>query len=193
MLHILWLGISNGMVRYIPGEGCQVFTKSDGLQSDQFLPNAGIKASDGKIYIGSVNGFNAFYPHQIKTNHVRPPVVITALEIFNKQIPVGNKLLPKSLNQLEELVLSYKENAFSLLYASLSYCTPNKNKYAYKLEGFEKIGSCGQIGVSGLILGAYIVPVFVKSFQTALFCIGLHSFRIRHPLHHQTDREETYG
>ena len=30
---------------------------------------------------------------------------------------------------------------------------------------FEKIGSCGQIGVSGLILGAYIVPVFVKSFQ----------------------------
>ena len=66
-----------------------------------------------KIYIGSVNGFNAFYPHQIKTNHVRPPVVITALEIFNKQIPVGNKLLPKSLNRLEELELSYKENAFS--------------------------------------------------------------------------------
>ena len=40
----------------------------------------------------------------------------------------------EGLNQLEELELSYKENAFSLLYASLSYCTPNKNKYAYKLD-----------------------------------------------------------
>ena len=126
------------LVRYTPGEGCRVFTKSDGLQSEQFLPNAALKASDGKIYIGSVNGFNAFYPHQIKTNVMLPPVIITELEIDNKEIQTGNKLLPKSLNQLEELELSYKENAFSLLYASLSYCTPNKNKYAYKLEGFDK-------------------------------------------------------
>lgn len=103
---------------------------------------------------------NAFYPHQIKTNHVRPPVVITALEIFNKQIPVGNKLLPKSLNQLEELELSYKENAFSLLYASLSYCTPNKNKYAYKLEGFDKdwnyVGSQNKATYTNLPAGTYL-------------------------------------
>ncbi len=135
---ILWLTTTKGLVRYTPGEGCRVFTKSDGLQSEQFLPNAALKASDGKIYIGSVNGFNAFYPHQIKTNVMLPPVIITELEIDNKEIQTGNKLLPKSLNQLEELELSYKENAFSLLYASLSYCTPNKNKYAYKLEGFDK-------------------------------------------------------
>ena len=72
----------------------------------------------------------------------KAPVIITELEIDNKEIQTGNKLLPKSLNQLEELELSYKENAFSLLYASLSYCTPNKNKYAYKLEGdFPPTGS----------------------------------------------------
>ena len=117
---ILWLTTTKGLVRYTPGEGCRVFTKSDGLQSEQFLPNAALKASDGKIYIGSVNGFNAFYPHQIKTNVMLPPVIITELEIDNKEIQTGNKLLPKSLNQLEELELSYKENAFSLLYASLS-------------------------------------------------------------------------
>ena len=54
------------LVRYTPGEGCRVFTKSDGLQSEQFLPNAALKASDGKIYIGSVNGFNAFYPIRLR-------------------------------------------------------------------------------------------------------------------------------
>lgn len=80
---ILWLTTTKGLVRYTPGEGCRVFTKSDGLQSEQFLPNAALKASDGKIYIGSVNGFNAFYPHQIKTNVMLPPVIITELEIDN--------------------------------------------------------------------------------------------------------------
>lgn len=83
---ILWLTTTKGLVRYTPGEGCRVFTKSDGLQSEQFLPNAALKASDGKIYIGSVNGFNAFYPHQIKTNVMLPPVIITELEIDNKEI-----------------------------------------------------------------------------------------------------------
>lgn len=67
---ILWLTTTKGLVRYTPGEGCRVFTKSDGLQSEQFLPNAALKASDGKIYIGSVNGFNAFYPHQIKRSSI---------------------------------------------------------------------------------------------------------------------------
>ncbi len=62
---ILWLTTTKGLVRYTPGEGCRVFTKSDGLQSEQFLPNAALKASDGKIYIGSVNGFNDFYTQQI--------------------------------------------------------------------------------------------------------------------------------
>lgn len=219
---ILWLTTTKGLVRYTPGEGCRVFTKSDGLQSEQFLPNAALKASDGKIYIGSVNGFNAFYPHQIKTNVMLPPVIITELEIDNKEIQTGNKLLPKSLNQLEELELSYKENAFSLLYASLSYCTPNKNKYAYKLEGFDKdwnyVGSQNKATYTNLPAGTYLFKVkatnndgiwnekrnqsenhhppsflLVHRFQTALFYIGLHSFRIRHPLHHQTDREETYG
>lgn len=84
---ILWLTTTKGLVRYTPGEGCRVFTKSDGLQSEQFLPNAALKASDGKIYIGSVNGFNAFYPHQIKTNVMLPPVIITELEIDNKENP----------------------------------------------------------------------------------------------------------
>lgn len=161
--YILWLTTTKGLVRYIPGEGCQVFTKSDGLQSDQFLPNAGLKASDGKIYIGSVNGFNAFYPHQIKTNHVRPPVVITELEIFNKQISVRDDLLPKALNRLEKLELSYKDNVFSLLYASLSYCTPEKNQYAYKLEGFDKdwnyVGSQNKATYTNLPAGNYTFKV----------------------------------
>lgn len=31
---ILWLTTTKGLVRYTPGEGCRVFTKSDGLQSE---------------------------------------------------------------------------------------------------------------------------------------------------------------
>ena len=160
---VLWLTTTKGLVRYAPGESCQVFTRSDGLQSEQFLPNAALKASDGKIYIGSVNGFNAFYPYQIKANKVLPPVVITGLEVFNKEIRIGDELLPKALNLMEELELSYKDHVFSLLYASLSYCTPEKNQYAYQLEGFDKewnyVGSQNKATYTNLPAGTYTFKV----------------------------------
>lgn len=160
---VLWMTTTKGLVKYVPGEGCQVFTGSDGLQSEQFMVNAALKASDGKIYIGSVNGFNAFYPYQIKTNKVLPPVVITGLEIFNKEIEIGDEQLPKTLNRMEQLELSYKDNVFSLLYASLSYCTPEKNQYAYKLEGFDKdwnyVGFQNKATYTNLPAGTYTFKV----------------------------------
>lgn len=160
---ILWLTTTRGLVRYTPREGCQVFTKSDGLQSEQFLPNSALKASDGKIYIGSVSGFNTFYPYQIKMNKVIPPVVITGLEVFNKEIRIGDEMLPQALNQIEQLELSYKDNVFSLLYASLSYCTPEKNRYAYMLEGFDKdwnyVGAQNKATYTNLPPGTYVFKV----------------------------------
>ena len=161
---ILWMTTGKGLVRYIPNQyGCQVFTKSDGLQSDQFLPNAGLMTKDGKIYIGSANGFNAFYPHLIKINQSIPPVVITNVELFNKEILVGDKRLPKPLTETKELNLSYKDHAISLLFASLSYCTPEKNQFAYMLEGFDKewnyVGSQNKATYTNLPPGSYTFHV----------------------------------
>lgn len=161
--HIFWLTTNNGLVRYSPGEPCRVYTKSDGLRNDQFMPNAGLKASDGRIYIGSVNGFNAFYPYQIMTNRVVPKVYVTGLEIFNKSVPTGSDKLPQTLYYIKELNLSHDDNVFTLLYASLSYCTPEKNQYAYMLEGFDRqwnyVGSQNRATYTNLSPGTYIFHV----------------------------------
>ncbi len=137
---LLWITTSKGLVRYNTLNGqCQVFTQSDGLLSDQFIANSGFKSSDGKIYIGTANGFNAFYPHKIAHNTFVPPVAIIRLEIFNKEVSVGDDgPLPKALSAMKQIDLSYKENVFSFDFVALSYNTPEKNKYAYKLEGFDK-------------------------------------------------------
>ncbi len=161
--HALWLTTNNGLVRYAPGEPCRVYTKRDGLQNDQFLPNAGIKASDGRIFIGTVNGFNAFYPYQIRTNKMAPKVYITGLEIFNKSIDTGSERLPMAPDCIKKLNLSYRDNVFSLLFASLSYCTPEKNQYAYRLDGFDKqwnyVGSQNRVTYTNLSPGTYVFHV----------------------------------
>jgi signal transduction histidine kinase/ligand-binding sensor domain-containing protein/CheY-like chemotaxis protein/AraC-like DNA-binding protein len=156
-----WITTSKGLIRYVPGETCMVFSQTDGLQSDLFPAASGMKASDGKIYIGSVNGFNAFYPHRIRPNTFIPPVVLTGLEICNREIPVD--MLPASLNRPDVLHLSCRDNVFAIRYAGLSYCIPEKNRYAYMLEGFDRkwnyVGAQHKATYTNLPAGSYVFRV----------------------------------
>ncbi|MFT3738510.1 MAG: two-component regulator propeller domain-containing protein [Breznakibacter sp.] len=135
----LWLTTAKGLVRYSKSNGnCQVFTKKDGLLSDQFIFNSGFKSSSGKIYVGMASGFNVFCPKNIASNTFIPPVVINRLEIFNKEVEMGNYgTLNESGSSFKQIDLSYRDNVFSFGFVALSYHNPEKNKYAYKLEGFD--------------------------------------------------------
>lgn len=135
---VMWISTSKGIVKYTPGEPVQLFNKYDGLTCDQFMPNAGLLASDGRIYFGSTRGFNCFYPYLVKINQVAPPVAITSVALFGQLIEAGSDQLEKSLSHAAELNLSHNENTINISFAALSYVSPEKNLYAYKLEGVDK-------------------------------------------------------
>ena len=122
---ILWITTAHGLMRYDASNGVQVFTTIDGLQSNQFIQNSIMKASDGRIYVGTANGFNAFDPYQIRTNHVVPFVAITSPKA---EITAGKP----------SIELTHKDNNVTIRFASLSFCAPGKNRYAYMLKGFDK-------------------------------------------------------
>lgn len=157
----LWLTTAKGLVKYTPAtQETQIFTKSDGLQSEAFIMASALKTRNGEFYIGSINGFNTFYPHQLKLNTQKPNVVLTSLEIFNQKIDTQKDgTLPEAIDHLKEIHLSYKDNVITLNYAALSYCTPQKNQYAYMLEGFDKgwnyVGSQHSTTYTNLPAGTY--------------------------------------
>ncbi len=160
---VLWLATERGIVKYVPGEGIQRFTQHDGLVSEQFQPNSCTKASDGRIFFGTTNGFNVFYPYQIKTNSVMPPVYITSLSILNREEHTDDGL-PLDLSKIEELTLDYNDaRMVTLSFASLSYCSPEKNQYAYMLEGFDRdwnyIGNLNRATYTNLPAGTYTFRV----------------------------------
>ena len=135
---VLWLSSDYGVLKYEPEKRVLRFTRQDGLEGEHFLRNSVLKTSDGKIYFGTITGFNSFVPYQVTANELQAPVFITQLEINNDPIPVGNWHLPKALSEMKKLDLWYNDNVVSLSFASLSYCSPEKNMYAYMLEGFDK-------------------------------------------------------
>ena len=161
----LWLTTAKGLVKYTPAtQETQIFTKSDGLQSEAFVMASALKTRNGEFYIGSINGFNTFYPHLLKLNTQKPNVVLTSLEIFNQKIDTQKDgILPETIDHLKEIHLSHTDNVITLNYAALSYCTPQKNQYAYILEGFDKgwnyVGSQHSTTYTNLPAGTYTFRV----------------------------------
>lgn len=136
----LWLSTDNGLSMFNSQEETfRNYDASDGLQGNQFFWGASLKGENGELYFGGTNGFNVFYPDQLKNNNHVPPVVITNFQIFNKPVDINKEDSPlkSSITSAEEIELSYSQGVFSFEFAALDYTVPGKNRYAYIMEGFD--------------------------------------------------------
>ncbi len=134
----LWISTLKGLICYdTTSKEFRQFTQSDGLLSDLFTPNSGIKTSDGRIYVGTPYGFNAFYPKQLIRNSYDPPIEITEFQLFNKVSNLDDYIVYDK-QQHPLLLLGHSNNSFSFEFTALSYFAPEKNRYAFILEGFDK-------------------------------------------------------
>lgn len=128
----LWCSTNNGISKFnISSETFVNYDVKDGVQSSEFNQNAALKTKNGEFYFGGMNGFNEFIPEEIIQNKYSPPIVITAFKIFNE--PHENEILDG-----DTMYLHYYDNFFSFEFSALDYSNPIKNKYAYKLENYDK-------------------------------------------------------
>ena len=162
----LWLSSNRGLSRFNPEtREIKTFTKADGLQGNQFNFKSGYKARNGKIYFGGTNGFNAFMPDELRDNKYIPPVVITNMQLFNKDVEIGadDSPLEQNISFTDEITLSHDQTVLNFDFVALSYCAPNKNKYAYMLEGFDKewieAGNNHHISYTNLPPGRYTLRI----------------------------------
>jgi signal transduction histidine kinase/ligand-binding sensor domain-containing protein len=171
----LWISTSNGLSKFnIKKDSITNYYESDGLQSNEFGHNAYFKDQNGKMYFGGFNGINAFYPDSIKPNPFRPTVVFTDIKLFNKSVQIGEKIngdiiISKSINNLSEIILSHSNNVFTLEFAALHFTRPERNKYAFKLEGFDKnwnyVGNKREATYTNLEPGKYIFQVKASNYD----------------------------
>ncbi len=135
----LWLSSNNGISRLdLENNKVIVFDYRDGLQSNEF--NSGVCfQKNGKMYFGGSNGFNSFYPDSIRADSFKPPIAFTDFYINNEKISAGkHPALQKHINYTKEIVLTYNQRNISFDIAALDFYIPEKNQFAYLLEGYSE-------------------------------------------------------
>ena len=107
-----------------------VYNISDGMKSRECVGGAQPsvwKTSEGKIYFSTIKGLTMVWPEKLSVNKVTPPVHIEKVFVDGKIINTAKSVqIPAEANKLE------------FHYTGLSFVTPEKVKFKYILEGFDK-------------------------------------------------------
>jgi tRNA A-37 threonylcarbamoyl transferase component Bud32 len=138
----IWISSNSGLSRLAADR--KTFTNydmSDGLQSKEFNGGVCFKSPrTGEMFFGGINGFNAFYPREIEDNPHKPAVVITDFRILGHADPPSRGRQVGTIPATaagEGVILSHRDKTLLFEFAALHYSVPEKNRYAYKLEGFD--------------------------------------------------------
>ncbi|MFD2969590.1 hybrid sensor histidine kinase/response regulator transcription factor [Sphingobacterium bambusae] len=135
----LWMATYNGLCKFDPQKiSFQNFYKSDGLQSNQFNYNAALLLHSGEMAFGGIRGLNVFNPEGTQVPAKFPPLMLTQFQIDNKTYDAHHAYADSSLSQLSFLEIPYDKAVLSFSFAALEYSFPDKIKYAYFLEGWDK-------------------------------------------------------
>jgi PAS domain S-box-containing protein len=130
----LWLGTDGGLSRFDPQtETFKNYDVGDGLTNNVMVLGACHQSKSGEMFFGTLDGFTAFYPDDIRDDPYIPPIVLTAFRKFDQVVEFN---IP--LSEVEEIILSYADNFFAFEFAALDYTDPAKNQYAYQLKGFDQ-------------------------------------------------------
>ena len=130
----LWLTTPSSLIRFIPDSGTlEQFGAGDGIRCGQFLPGSGLSAREGKIYLGATDGVVSFFPGGVVENRIPPTVLITRFHAL------GPGLYEDVLRTqgTDDIRISWRKRDLRFSFAALSYCAPEKVRYAYRLEGLD--------------------------------------------------------
>ena len=129
----MWLATQYGLCRFDEKNNAFVqYTQPDGVKDHSLFKKGMYFAPNGEMFFGQTNGYCSFFPETIYQNQSPPKIAFTSFRVLDKDYP-----LEKSINTLEKIELNHNENYFTIVFAALNFTASNKNKYAYKLDGFD--------------------------------------------------------
>ncbi|MFN0214739.1 MAG: ATP-binding protein, partial [Saprospiraceae bacterium] len=135
----LWLSSDYGIMRFDKRSGRVIsFLEEDGACHNEFNRISHFQDDSGRIYFGSIAGISTFLPADIIEKEILPyQMVITAFEQFDGS---KNKMVDRYLEvkQQGQITLQPSDRFFRIDYSLLSFNAPEKNYYAYKIEGVDR-------------------------------------------------------
>ena len=138
----IWMSTQDGITRFdFAAQKFIPFGIEDGIKENHFVFNSCSSNKNKTIlYFGNTGGFYSVYPNRFSKKDKIPSTVITNFTVLeesknNAAISEVKNTNNITINSAKTIVLPFNQNNIVINFSSLDLTTPNKNEYAYKLEG----------------------------------------------------------
>jgi diguanylate cyclase (GGDEF)-like protein len=107
---------------------------ADGVAISTYWTNAGALTRDGTLAFGGAGGLTLVRAEYLTTNSRHPPVVVTEARVGGTILPWGKFAVEPEPTPIQ---IVPEANSVAVEVASLDYSAPERNRYAYWLEGYD--------------------------------------------------------
>ncbi len=166
---LLWIATNQGLCKMDRSTfATKNYTRSDGLQANEFNRFHFLRLSDDQVVLGGLEGITAFYPDLVREDLFEPQVAVIDIQVNNQSLDPENELLEDfgAIQQVPHLNLSFDQNFITVGFAGLQYNNPGKMKFRYLLEGINEdwvVTSRPEAIYTNLSPGAYTMKLNVSN------------------------------
>lgn len=132
----IWAGTDDGLAM-IDAERmtARPLRRPDGAPLLDYVAGAGATRSTGEVMFGALGGLTVARPGELPPWRFKPPLVITDLRVGGTPVPVGRY---NGQAEPQPIILTPDTNSLAVEFAALDYTAPERNRYAYMLDGFDR-------------------------------------------------------
>ena len=129
----IWAGTDDGLAVIDPASfAIRGLRRAEGSVLVDYFTNAGAVDAQGEALFGAKGGFTVVGPGRLEVWRYQPPIVISDLRIGGVPVPAG-----RFTGSGEQVQIKAGRNGFAVEFSALDFTAPERNHYAYRLDGFD--------------------------------------------------------
>jgi diguanylate cyclase (GGDEF)-like protein len=132
----IWAGTDDGLAVIDPASfAIRALHRAEGSVLADYFVHAGDVDAAGEALFGAKGGLTVVHAGPLEDWSFRPPVVVSEARVGGKPVPAGRF---NGSGSADPLVLTPETNSLAVEFAALDFTAPERNAYAYRLDGFDR-------------------------------------------------------
>jgi diguanylate cyclase (GGDEF)-like protein len=132
----IWASTDDGLAVIDPSSfAIRSLRRAEGVPIANHWAGAGAATAAGELLFGGVGGLIVVRPERLTLWSYHPPIVVTDFRIGGKRVAASN--FNNDAAAGAPLTVAADTNSIAVEFAALDYSAPERNRYAYKLDGFD--------------------------------------------------------
>jgi diguanylate cyclase (GGDEF)-like protein len=129
----VWASTDDGVVVVDPSTyALRVLHPADGAAISTYWVNSGAVGPTGELFFGGLGGLTVIRPERLTHRVYSAPLVVTDVEMGGKPAALADA------NGRKRLTVPPEASGFAVEFSLLDFTAPERNRYAYWLEGYDK-------------------------------------------------------